>query len=111
MQHPHLTELQKFLDELSQAAKAKRARGAQPAPQQKIRIKASDGSLHDLPAESLEAAKRRDPQLQVVRHSDASQKTVGDFAGEPTHILRNGRIERIPSHRFNARTKKIERIN
>ena len=97
MKHPHLIELEKFLDELNQAAKDKHAKGAQPAPQQKIRIKASDGSLHDLPAESLEAAKRRDPKLQVVRHSDAPPKklTVGDFAGEPTHILRNGRIEKL----------------
>ena len=94
MKHPHLIELEKFLDELHQAAIDKHARGAQPAPQQKIRIKASDGSLHDLPAESLEAAKQRDPKLQVIRH--APQKlTVGDFAGEPTHILRNGRIEKL----------------
>jgi len=95
--HPHLTELEKFLNELSQAAKDKHAKGAQPAPQQKIRIKASDGSLHDLPAESLEAAKKRDPKLMVVRHSDATRKklTVGDLAGEPTHILRNGKVEKL----------------
>lgn len=32
-----------------------------------VRIKASDGSLHDIPAQSLDAAKQRDPQLQIIQ--------------------------------------------
>jgi len=37
------------------------------APQGYTRIKASDGSLHDIPTQNLGAAKQRDPQLQVIQ--------------------------------------------
>jgi hypothetical protein len=36
------------------------------APSGYVRIKASDGSMHDIPADKINAAKQRDPQLQVI---------------------------------------------
>jgi hypothetical protein len=63
----------------------------------KLRIKASDGGLHDLPAHNLYLARKRDPQLRVLH--PLSGQTVGETlisSDRPaTHIHRNGRIERL----------------
>jgi hypothetical protein len=32
-----------------------------------VRIKASDGTMHDIPAANLEAARKIDPKLQVIQ--------------------------------------------
>jgi hypothetical protein len=41
--------------------------GAQGAPAGYVRIRASDGSLHDLPKQNLGAAQQRDPGLTVIQ--------------------------------------------
>jgi hypothetical protein len=41
--------------------------GTTAAPQGYTRIKASDGTLHDIPTQNLGAARRRDPNLQVMQ--------------------------------------------
>ena len=68
---------------------------AAPKSQDLIRIRASDGGLHDLPRNSLGAAHKRDPGLKIVTPSGEESLSDSSQNGQPTHVFRNGKIEKV----------------
>ena len=118
--HPHLVELEKYLDGLHRNS---------DAPFGRTLVQHPDNSIWNIPAHRMSEARRQEPNLKVLAHGvgNTDKIRIRDSSGEQ-HDLSATVLQRAlrkdpglqvidlnpqngqPTHRYNKNSKRIEKL-